>query len=207
MDVLDPLNTAEVVAPHTTSFSSNIYLLKKEVKTLVKGQLICLGKELTPGENEKLVFVVGKEVDEGKFGVGFSGTTLGRIYGYTLTFVNKKAQLVESEDDVAFGRIYAVDENAELDAEKIAEWNGFDVWAKVGQIGDNCEEEGLWEIMEAQFGKHPELAYYWYIHTGNYKGEVRYTEAGEDEIKALDSLDIPGLISKKEEVSPEECKE
>lgn len=207
MDVLDPLGTIDAIAPHTTSFSSNIYLLKKEVKTFVKGQLICLEKELSPSENEKLLFVVGKEVDPKNFAVAFSGTALGRIYGYTLSFVNKKAHLVESNDEVAFGRVYAVDENAEIDAEKIAEWNGFEIWAKVGQVGDKCEEEGLWEIMEEQFGKLPELAYYWFVHTNNYKGEVRYTEAGEDEIKALDSLDIPGLVIKKEEVNKEECKE
>lgn len=199
MDVLDPLGTVDSIAPHTTSFSSNIYLLKKEVKSFVKGQLICLQKELSPGENEKLLYVVGKEIDPKLFLLPFSGTTLGRIFGFTISFINNKAQLVQSDDDVALGRVYVVDENAELEAEKIAEWNGFEVWAKVGQVGEKCEEEGLWEIMEEQFGKSPELAYYWFIHTGKYYGEIRFTEAGEEEIRALEALDIPSLVNKRQE--------
>ena len=202
MDVLDPLGTVDAVAPHTTSFSSNIYLLKKQTKSLVKGQLLSLKAELSPGDEDKLWFVVGKEIDPKNATFEYKDSTLGRIYGFSLTFIDGKATLLEDENEVTFGRVYIINENSILDGEKVSDWNGFEVWTKfVKEAGSKEEEEGLWNIVEDQFGKSRELAYYWYLRTGKFYGEVTYSPAEQEEINALENLDIPSLLKPKDSPS------
>jgi hypothetical protein len=198
MDVLDPLGTVDAIAPHTTSFSSNIYLLKKESKSFTRGQLIKMEKELSPQDDEKLWFGVGKEIDTENAKFSFSDSCLARIYGFSLSFFNGQAGLVEDETEVALGRVFVVNENFEC-GEKVGEFNGFEVWTRFGKdTGCKEEEEGLWMIMQEQFGKSNELAFYWFLRTGKFYGEAEYTPAGQEEIDALESLDIPSLLKPKQ---------
>ena len=124
---LDPLNTVDPVAPHTTSFSSNIYLLKHEEKTYTSGQLLNLANELTPSPEEILYFTVGSFISPNNFNIPYKATTVGRLYGYKLSCIENKLELIQADNQVAFGRIYVLDKTCEIIGKKIGVWNEIEV--------------------------------------------------------------------------------
>lgn len=200
MDVLDPLGTFNAVAPHSTSFSSNIYLLKREAKTLTKGQLLNISEELNPLPEEKVYFTIGKQIDKDNFAYQYRQTALCRIFGFGITCYEGKISLCDRENSVAFGRAYVVDKSLELEGVKIGEYQNIEVWGNVQTIGIRSEgEAGIWEIMKKEFGESSELAYYWYLETGVFYGQTEHKPALEEEVKILEDLRIGELLIDKKD--------
>ena len=200
MDSLDPLNTVDSIAPHTTSFSSNIYLLKHEEKTFTKGQILCLSSDLPATPEEILYFTVNSEISVINFQHPYTATALGRLYGYQISCIDGTISLIEAENQVALGRIYVVSKDLELVAKKIGSHQESEVFAEVKEGGTrspgDCGEE-LWIIMQENFGESSELAYYWYLFTGVFRGSPELALAAEESVKILESLDIASLITEK----------
>ncbi|OMJ69333.1 hypothetical protein SteCoe_32976 [Stentor coeruleus] len=200
MDVLDPLGTFNAVVPHSTSFSSNIYLLKREAKTLTKGQLINTSEELNPLPEEKIYFTVGKEINKENFSYQYRQTALSRIFGFGITCNDGKISLCDRDNSVAFGRVYVVDKSLEIVGVKIGTYQDIEVWGNVQAVGNRSEgQDGVWEIMKKEFGESSELAYYWYLETGVFYGQNENRPALEEEVKILEDLRIGELLIDKKD--------
>jgi hypothetical protein len=202
MESIDPLNTLDSIAPHSTSFSSNIYLLKHEEKTFTKGQLLSLTSDLSVTPTDILYFTVGSLISPQNFNYPYTSTSLCRLYGYKITNLNNKIVLTEKENNIALGRAYVVAistiKSNDIPGSKVGTWNDFEVWADVKEEGIRAEgPEGVWDIMKENFGESLELAYYWFVETGVFKPTVDLELAGDEEIKILESLDIGSLINEK----------
>ena len=198
MDVIDPLNTIDSIAPHSTSFSSNIYLLKHEEKSFKKGDLLSITPEILPTESEILYFTVGFDINPENFVYPFKSSSLCRLYGYKITSLNNKIVLTESESSVALGRVYLLEKTTETTGSKIGTYKDSEIWGNVHPEGIKSEGEGnLWEIMKENFGNTIELAYYWFLETGVFYGQVELTSASEEEVKILENLDILSLVREK----------
>jgi hypothetical protein len=195
MDVLDPLGTMDAVAPHSTSFSSNIYLLKKEVHNFAKGQLICLSQSLDISDSSKLFFSVSQALKPENSLFPYLSTCLCRLYGYAITNVDGKTCVYEKEESVAFGRVYVLEKSVEIPGTKVSEFNGAEVFAEVAAQGSQEEEPGVYELLKESFGDTLEIAYYWYLNTGKFYGNMEDQPAGSEEIKLLEAIDIPSLLA------------
>lgn len=198
MDSLDPLNTVDSIAPHTTSFSSNIYLLKHDEKTYTKGQLVKVSEEIPANPEEVLYFTVNSEISIKEFPQNYSFTALGRLCGYKIACVNGKIALVEGENQVALGRIYSISKELLINAQKISTFNDFEVFAVVKEGGTRSAGEPIgemWKIMQENFEDTLELAYYWFISTGDFNRTAELSPPSIEAQEIIGNLNLSTLLS------------
>lgn len=160
MDPLDPLSTSDPAAPHTSSISSNRFLLKKAEDRPILGNILKVIRADELGTEFQGVWVA-TAVPEGE--VEGEKTALVHIQGVKLVWKGGKAALAEAAQGRALVRLVA----GEAKGREIGELQGVKVYAEV-ETEATEEKADVDALLRAMSGVFPYneriLAYYLYTH-------------------------------------------
>ena len=160
MDPLDPLNTTDPTAPHTSSISSNRFLLKKAEDKPILGNVLKvitadeLGTEL---EGVWLVTAMPESVVEEK------RTALVHMRGLKLIWKSGKAAFAAEAEGMVIVRLVA----GEAKGSEVGEFQGVKIWAELETAAgeEKAEVDLMLQAMKAVFPYDERiLAYYLYTH-------------------------------------------
>ncbi|CAG9311282.1 unnamed protein product [Blepharisma stoltei] len=197
VDSLDPLNTSDPVAPHSTTLSSFNYLMKEQTLSFTKGEVLKCLNQIPDLEEDKAWWVgLGRNLLPQNY-APFVPTVMVHINGYKLAFKQdgevKVAGLIEDETKVVLARLFAVDKLIveQQKGTKIGELQGIGIYALILDTNENLDLSEEYQALVASF-PYPQalLAYYWYIETGVYHGSVERELYDEEPGRLLESLNI-----------------
>jgi hypothetical protein len=200
MDNIDPLNTIDPQAPHSSTFSSNKYLTKPSTTKPNKGTLCVVGEDADISEGVWWA-AVGMDMLPENFDIPSQAAVIGHLHGFKLHLSEESpgAYLSEDSKSNSFVKLYGInEEEATKKGTNIGEHKGKPIYGNLNEHRDTTlNPASIFEVLCRVFDKYDPsiLNYYIYHHTGL---TPTNTSPPEVEINSLDQeaqyLDLRSMI-------------
>jgi len=177
MDNVDPLNTTEPEAQHTSVVSGNRYLVK-HTSQLNKGEVTKAESEAKKPEQGRVWWIaVGKDLDPQNFKKDHYQSVLVHIFGYGLGSDNSNLGLRSCDNTVVLARAFEVEKSTaeEMQGVQIGTWEEAPLYSCVfeKEVDRTLQLDQEWELLKQSFQyEELPLAYYWYRETGKFPAKA-----------------------------------
>lgn len=199
MDSIDPLNTIEPQAPHSSTFSSNQYLTKPSSTELKPGtlSLVIEDSDLTEGA---WWAAVGIDVASENFDMESLGEAKGHLNGFRLNLSEEfpRAYLTEDPKNNVFVKLYGVHEEEALKrGVKIGEHKAKPIYGVLKEPSEcTASTSDLYDALCRVFKYDPSIInFYIYHHTGRISNTTAPLETDLDPLdQEAQYLDLRSMI-------------